>query len=439
MRKALLLAAVLSTLNLPTLNAQTLKPRPDAFPWEPDTTASKAIEMATTVAEMANWDRYPTYDTYQKMMQQWQEQYPTLCHVDTIGRSVQGRLLLCMVIRGENAYQNVRPEFFYTSTMHGDEVTGYVMMLRLIDTLLSGYGTNQQYTDLVNTVDIYINPLANPDGTYRSGDNTVRGSMRYNANYVDLNRNFPDPFGTAPLNGQQQETAAMIDYATAHHFRLSANLHGGSEVMNYPWDSFTSAQQQHPARDWWVQVCRRFVDTCRTVSATFMTDVTSEGYIAGGDWYVIPNGRQDYMNYYHNCLEVTMEVSSVKTLSSDRLPEYWRRLQHALVNYISEIHALPGSVGIDRDEDGQQGLLEIYPNPTHDKIFLSQAGVSQAGTPAYQSQAGTPAYHCLQLYNSMGYCVMQLPADTRVVDLGTLPDGIYLLRCGNHTAKVVKQ
>ena len=64
-----------------------LKPRPDAFPPKPETLDSKAITMATTVEEMADWDRYPTYDTYLEMMRRWVATYPTLCHVDTIGTS----------------------------------------------------------------------------------------------------------------------------------------------------------------------------------------------------------------------------------------------------------------------------------------------------------------------------------------------------------------
>jgi len=49
----------------------------------------------------------------------------------------------------------------YTSSMHGDELTGYVLMLRLIDSLLSTYGTNPRVTNLVNNFEIWINPLAN--------------------------------------------------------------------------------------------------------------------------------------------------------------------------------------------------------------------------------------------------------------------------------------
>ena len=283
-----------------------LKPRPDAFPSVDEHVPKAQLNMATTVAQMASWDRYPTYETYLAMMQQWAEEFPTLCHVDTIGTSIQGRLILSMYIEPQTDEEIYRPEFFYSSTIHGDEITGYVMMLRLIDTLLNGYGSNPQYTELINSTRISINPLANPDGTYYGGNNSVQGSRRENANGIDLNRNYPDPFAIAATGAPlphpaktdlQQENEAMIAYVTAHNFKLSANLHGGSEVMNYPWDCFTSTQNPHPESEWWQAVCQRFVDTLRTVSSDHFDDVNPSGVIAGGDWYVIHGGRQDYMNY----------------------------------------------------------------------------------------------------------------------------------------------
>lgn len=349
------------------------KPRPDAFPPKEEPMEAKAITMATTLEEMADWDRYPTYPVYLAMMQRWAEDYPTLCHVDTIGTSVEGRLILSLYIETPTDLDLYRPEFFYSSTIHGDEVTGYVMMLRLIDTLLSGYGTNEQYTDLLDRTRISINPLANPDGTYRRGDNSVRNAVRYNANNVDLNRNYPNPF-TPTKAAVEPENEAMIAYFTAHRFRLSANLHGGAEVMNYPWDSFTSYENPHPAKDWWEEVCRRFVDTSRTYNADHFNDTYSSGVTAGGDWYVITGGRQDYVNYYHNCLEMTMEISTSKTLSSNRLPEYWGFLQHSLVNYIAEIHNLPDITAIQRPQSDVANKPKVYPNPTSGKVTVEIPG-----------------------------------------------------------------
>lgn len=358
MKKAIIAFVALALCGIAAAQSRPLKQRPDAFPPKEECSDSKAVNMATTPAQMANWDRYPTYDTYVAMMQQWATDYPTLCRLDTIGSSINGRLILSMELT-DNPSDTSLPEFFYSSTIHGDEVTGYVMMLRLIDTLLKGYGDNPQYTALMNTTLICINPLANPDGTYRRNNDDITRASRYNAKGYDLNRNYPNPFSVAK-EGLQPENIAMISYFDRHNFSLSANLHGGAEVMNYPWDSFTSAQNPHPDNAWWQDVCRRFVDTSRTYDANHFNDTYSCGYTAGGDWYVITGGRQDYFNYYYNCRELTMEISSDKTISSDLLPTYWNFLQHSLVNYIAEIHSLtpPPHVAINRTEPSDN--IRIY-------------------------------------------------------------------------------
>jgi len=43
-------------------------------------------------------------------------------------------------------------------------------MLRLADYLLENYTSDLKVKDLVDNLEIWINPLANPDGTYNSGN-----------------------------------------------------------------------------------------------------------------------------------------------------------------------------------------------------------------------------------------------------------------------------
>lgn len=400
---------------------EVLKPRPDAFaPIEELET--KALQMASTVDEMASWDRYPTYGTYTAMMQRWAESYPSLCHIDTIGLSVQGRLILSMEISSA-LDDSTLPEFFYSSTMHGDEITGFVMMLRLIDTLLSSYGQNPRLTALMDSINICINPLANPDGTYHGGDNSVQNAWRYTSTYdTDLNRLYPDPFHNTSVD-IPQENAAMIDYLSRHHFSLSANLHGGSEVLNYPWDSFRSSVRPHPQRDWWITVCERFMDTLRQHTASHFDDVNSNGYIAGGDWYVIGGGRQDYVNYYHNCLEMTMEISTSKKLNSDLLPTYWNFLAPSLIGYIGETLNLDTNVGISTIQHSANNL-RLYPNPATDRITVE----------------GLPKDSPLDIYDMQGRRVrhMDVCSERISLDLNTLPSGLYLLSAGDSKKIIVK-
>ncbi len=316
--------------------------------FEPNDT--KAVDMATTIEQMQSWNRYPTFGVYCDIMLSLSEYYPDLCRLDTIGESVMGRKILALRLT-ENSTETIgKPKYFYSSSIHGDELTGMVMLLRLADSLLSNYRTNAEIRELLSSVELFICPLANPDGAYKGGNNTVRNATRYNANYVDLNRNFPDPvLGENNDNeAYQRETTAFMDYAKRERFDLAANMHGGAEVCNYPWDCWNGYEQQHSDKAWFESVCLRFVEDVRTYSPSdYFTDVSQDGVINGGDWYVVYGGRQDYHTYYLSCREITLEISTIKTPSSSTLPLYWSYLGNALANLADD--ATKGVHGIVKD------------------------------------------------------------------------------------------
>ena len=117
---------------------------------------TRAINMANTVAQMDNWDRYPTYAVYLQMMQNYAANHPTLCKMDTIGYSVYSRPIINMIISDNVGVDEDEPEFWWSSTMHGDETSGWYFMIRLVDELLTKYDTDPQVANLVNNVEIYI-------------------------------------------------------------------------------------------------------------------------------------------------------------------------------------------------------------------------------------------------------------------------------------------
>ena len=336
----------------------------------PTTQSAKSIVMATTIPEMANWDRYPTYEVYRAMMKKFETDYPSLCKLDSIGTTVQGRKIYVLKISDNVDTDEPEPEVFYTSTMHGDETTGYILLLRLTDYLLSNYNVLPQAKELIDNLQIYINPNANPDGTYHGGNSTVSSATRYNANSIDINRNFPDPrAGQHPDDKPwQPETQAMMDFASQHRFVLSANFHGGAEVVNYPWDTWTSSQEKHPDNDWYISISRAYADTVHKYSPSTYMDDLNNGITNGGDWYVITGGRQDYMNYFHRCREITIELSNTKLLDSDLLPTYWEYNHAALINFLK--NALYGFGGT---------VKNTLNNPLDAKvIILNHDGISSS-------------------------------------------------------------
>jgi hypothetical protein len=306
------------------------------------------------------WNFYPTYSQYLSYMAGFASAHPTICKVDTIGTTVQGRLLLAVKISDSVNVDRQAPQFFYTSSIHGDELTGYIMMLHLIDSLLTGYGTVPRITNMVNKYQIYINPLANPDGTYHGGDNTVANATRYNYNGVDMNRNYPDPAVGPHPDGLawQPETVAFMNYADNHHFSLSANFHGGAEVFNYPWDTWAKL---NPDDTWWQFVGREFADTIHLYSPSTYFDDLQNGITNGYAWYRVTGGRQDYMNYFKHCREVTIEISATKTPSASTLLTYWNYDKRSLLNHIEEVmNGINGKI-----TDSVTGL------PLRAKVYLS--------------------------------------------------------------------
>ena len=310
------------------------------------------------------FDSYPTYSQYEQVMQQFESDYPSICKLVNLGTLPSGRKILALHITDSVFKKEPEPQFLYTSTMHGDETAGYPMMLKLADYLLGSYGTNFRTTHLINHIDIWINPLANPDGLYRSGNNTVAGASRYNAANVDLNRNYPDPEDGPHPDGNpyQPETKIFMAFADSMDFVMAANFHGGSEVANFPWDTW---QRRHADEAWWTTESVRWVDSARAhAPANYFNEVLGypnlPGVVQGYDWYEVNGGRQDYMNWFKGCREFTVELSDTKLLPENQLEAHWQYNMEGLLNYMEA--SLYGITGIVTDQ--------CTGKPVRAKIFI---------------------------------------------------------------------
>ena len=304
--------------------------------------------VATTLTELTtNWNQYPSYEVYEEIMQSFQTNFPNLCKIDTILAATpctqRPHKLLAAHISNTLNQPADKPAFLYSSTMHGDEVVGYYMMIRLIDFILNNQ-SDPQVQNVLQNVDLYICPLENPDGTYHSSNTQIssNASQRANWNNVDMNRNYPYVPGISGSANVQPETQAIINWVQDKHFVMSVNFHGGAELTNFPWDSWNSQSRTHADDAWFRYICQNYVNTCQTYDNSYMVGETAYNpgcgaVTEGGDWYVITGSRQDYMNYYQHCREVTMEVHFDKVVTSNsELPTYWTNSKEALLNYVME-------------------------------------------------------------------------------------------------------
>lgn len=264
---------------------------------------------------------WPTFDAYVSRMQDLEAAHPNIVKLISIGTSVQHRGLYCMEITDNPGVEENKPEFKYTANHHGDETTGVEMTMRLAELLANSYGSDPAITDMVDKMDIWLCPIYNPDG-YANGS-------RYNADGVDLNRDFPDRF-TDPIDdpaGREPETQAFMNFGYAHRFVMGANYHGGAQVLNYPWDAVDGPPYYAPDDQLFFDFGYGY--TSRN------TDLWNGGWpygmTRGWEWYYVYGGMQDWAYYYHGEHHVTLEISNTKMPPFNQMDTYWSHNRDAML------------------------------------------------------------------------------------------------------------
>jgi len=279
---------------------------------------------------------YHTYATLTTELQAVAADHPELVRLMSVGQSVQGRELWMVLISNNPDQQVDEPEATYISSMHGDEVVGKELCIQLIHHLTDNYGIDPRVTSLVDDTELWILPSMNPDGTELG--------RRSNANFVDLNRDFPDYYAD-PVNtpdGRQPETQAMMAWAAGRSINLAANMHGGALVANYPFDNNPSGSSvfspaPDPDHDAFVSISRTYADNNPPMFASNGGSFDN-GITNGAEWYAITGGRQDWAYAWHGTFEVTLELDDVKWPPASRLPELWNDNLESLLAYLERVH-----------------------------------------------------------------------------------------------------
>ncbi|CAF1003524.1 unnamed protein product [Adineta ricciae] len=282
--------------------------------------------------------RYHNYSQITNFLHNIAAIYPMKATVFDIGKTEGGRSLWAIAISAYAPDRHVllRPEVKYIGNMHGNEVVGLELLLSLIEYLLTS--NDNQVVELINRSRIWIMPTMNPDGLElsRYGDcSTTNG--RYTLNNIDLNRNFPDYFGTqlaSPIRAL--ETEAIMSWIGAVPFVLSANFHGGAFVINIPYDRYYIGKQSISSDDDVYQVLAKSYMT-RIGEMSRFCDIKNDEVgtaVHGADWYEIIGSMQDYGYLNYGTIEMTMEISCCKYPTEDLLMPYWNVNRDAMIELL---------------------------------------------------------------------------------------------------------
>ena len=187
--------------------------------------------------------------------------HPGLASLLEIGETLEGRKIYALKISDNVAADEREPAVFFIGCHHAREWISVEVPFLFGKHLLENYDKDQEVRNLVDASEIWIVPIANPDGleysihVYRYW----RKNRRANADGtfgVDINRNYGyawgfDNIGSSGLPGSdvyrgtapfsEPETAAIRGLFLAHDFRAMISFHSFAQDILFPWGYTTEA------------------------------------------------------------------------------------------------------------------------------------------------------------------------------------------------------
>lgn len=216
--------------------------------------------MSVLRASGRDTTRYHSYQELQTDLQALQTQYPALVTLSSMGRTTQNRDMPIVRISGKTPAQASEaklPVILFMGCHHAREYLSVEMPLMLAKHLTSQYGHDANITRLLDSREVYIAPMINPDGHTYDFNGTAEGNMWRknrrrnggNSYGVDLNRNYGFKWGTGgsssdpssdtykgPEPFSEPETRAVRDFVDSQpRMTTLLSFHSFSELILYPW------------------------------------------------------------------------------------------------------------------------------------------------------------------------------------------------------------
>merc|ERR1712012_728913 len=325
------------------------------------------------------------------VLQQIHDRCPDITRLYTLSEpSVNGIPLYVLEITDNpGKHELMEPEMKYIANMHGNEVLGRELLLHLANYLCEEYlSGNEEIIKMVDNTRIRLMPSMNPDGWRTSTDHGGKDFLigRTNANNVDLNRDFPNLDRIVYSNEDhhqnlnnhlmeyvqhldhkiQPETESVMKMIMENPFVISANIHGGDLVANYPYDEARGINPTEystsPDDETFKYIAMTYAGNHPRMGdpstpgcdKQFNPFAKQGGITNGAAWYTVEGGMQDFNYLSSNDFEITLELGCDKYPAASVLQKEWEENKQSLLEFIWQAHL--GFKGLVKDADTLQGI-----------------------------------------------------------------------------------
>ena len=124
--------------------------------------------------------KYYKWAEIQELIAAWCAAFPELIKSYPIGKTYEGREILCLEITAPNGCPDEKPGYYIDANFHAGEITGSAVALYTVSWMLENYGTDEEATLLLNNITWYVVPRVLIDGSelYLNTPYTLRSSVR---------------------------------------------------------------------------------------------------------------------------------------------------------------------------------------------------------------------------------------------------------------------
>ena len=284
------------------------------FLWLEDQNLNPKI-LYNDFSEMMGWkdnpqllDEFHSYSEMTTELENIESTYPSLSKLYNLGSSVQERTIWGLKITDNPDIEENEAEVRICGCHHGNEIMSVELPLMLAWYLVENYESDQYIQNLVDNREIWIIPMVNPDGREMY--------TRYNANGVDLNRDYGYMWGGeggSPSPFSQPETKVIRKHALDNNFVLSLSFHTSGDIVNYIWN-----YKGEPVAD---------NDVVVALSEQYGSH-NNYWVVEGYDWYQTRGDTNDFSYGCRGDIDWTIEVQN------NNIPQAWDYNKDAMLEII---------------------------------------------------------------------------------------------------------